>query len=113
MKNVDYNELLYNKVSQELKDFISELKSKTAEAVIEYAYELTIKEDIVCVFECIDFTQEEAKSLYKEQYPLDSCYQEWLHNDQSYMDIITQTVQDKIKSSVNKRRKNEYQNIIR
>ena len=34
MKNVDYNELLYEKVSQELKDFISELKSKTAEAVI-------------------------------------------------------------------------------
>ena len=29
MENVDYNELLYNKVSQELKDFISELKSKT------------------------------------------------------------------------------------
>lgn len=30
MENVDYNELLYNKVSQELKDFISVLKSKTA-----------------------------------------------------------------------------------
>lgn len=105
MENSDYNELLQKKISKELSDFINELKTKTPEEVIESAYELIIKEDIASVFECINYSQQEAKALYEEKFPLEACYQEWLHNDQTYMDIIVQTVEDKIRSSVSQRRK--------
>ena len=68
--------------------------------IIELAYELTIKEDLLSIFENTDFSQEEAKALYSQKYPLDSLYQEWLSNDLTYMDQLRETVDDKIKSAV-------------
>ena len=55
---------------------------------------------IESIFENTDFTQEEAKALFNQKYPLDSLYQEWLSNDLTYMDQLRETVDDKIKSAV-------------
>ena len=96
----DYNTLLYDKMKSELDKFIAELKTKTPEQIIELAYELTIKEDLLSIFENTDFSQEEAKALYSQKYPLDSLYQEWLSNDLTYMEQLRETVDDKIKSAV-------------
>lgn len=96
----DYNTILYDKMKAELDRFIAELKTKTPEQIIELAYELTIKEDLLSIFENTDFTQEEAKALNNQKYPLDSLYQEWLSNDLTYMDQLRETVDDKIKSAV-------------
>ena len=96
----DYNTLLYDKMKSELDKFIAELKTKSPEQIIELAYELTIKEDLLSIFENTDFSQEEAKVLYSQKYPLDSLYQEWLSNDLTYMDQLRETVDDKIKSAV-------------
>lgn len=96
----DYNTILYDKMKAELDRFIAELKTRTPEQIIELAYELTIKEDLLSVFENTDFTQEEARALNNQKYPLDSLYQEWLSNDLTYMDQLRETVDDKIKSAV-------------
>lgn len=96
----DYNTLLYDKMKAELDKFIAELKTKSPEQIIELAYELTIKEDLLSIFENTDFSQEEAKALYSQKYPLDFLYQEWLSNDLTYMDQLRETVDDKIKSTV-------------
>lgn len=96
----DYNTLLYDKMKSELDKFIAELKTKSPEQIIELAYELTIKEDLLSIFENTDFSQEEAKALYSQKYPLDSLYQEWLSNDLTYMDQLREAVDDKIKSAV-------------
>lgn len=96
----DYNTLLYDKMKPELDKFIAELKTKSPEQIIELAYELTIKEDLLSIFENTDFSQEEAKALYSQKYPLDSLYQGWLSNDLTYMDQLRETVDDKIKSEV-------------
>lgn len=87
-------------MKSELDKFIAELKTKSPEQIIELAYELTIKEDLLSIFENTDFSQEEAKALYSQKYPLDSLYQEWLSNDLTYMDQLRETVDDKIKSAV-------------
>ncbi len=100
MTKKDYNALLYDKMKAELDKFIAELKTKSPEQIIELAYELTIKEDLLSIFENTDFSQEEAKALYSQKYPLDSLYQEWLSNDLTYMDQLRETVDDKIKSAV-------------
>lgn len=96
----DYNTLLYDKMKSELDKFIAELKTKTPEQIVELAYELTIKEDLLSIFENTDFSQEEARALYSQKYPLVSLYQEWLSNDLTYMDQLRETVDDKIKSAV-------------
>lgn len=96
----DYNKLLYGKLAQEHDDFIDNLKTKTPEQIIEASYEKVIKEDLLSIFEYTDFSQTEAKALYKLDKPLDALYQEWLHNDMSYMDMLRDTVDNRIESAV-------------
>jgi hypothetical protein len=38
--------------------------------------------------------------LYKLDKPLDALYQEWLHNDLSYMDLLRDTIDNRIESAV-------------
>lgn len=74
MTTVDYNELLYNKMKKEFDSFISELKTKPPEQIIEGSYEKVIKEDLLAIFEYTEFSQTEAKSLYQLKAPLDDIY---------------------------------------
>ncbi len=93
----DYNKLLYGKLAQEHDDFVDDLKTKTPEQIIEASY---IKDDLFSIFEYTDFPQTQAKALYKLDKPLDALYQEWLHNDMSYMDLLRDTVDNRIESAV-------------
>lgn len=57
----DYNTLLYDKMKSELDKFIAELKTKSPEQIIELAYELTIKEDLLSIFENTDFHRKKLR----------------------------------------------------
>ena len=80
----------------ELDRFIKELKTKQPGDVIEFAYELTYKEDILESFD-FDFegnyplTNEQAKALLSLKHPLDYLYQEWLDYDDSVLDTLRQS----------------------
>lgn len=100
----DYNALLYEKVQAEYDTFISELKTKPVEEVIEKAYEKVMKEEMVCICEFAKHNQKEAKALYLEKYPLDRMYQDWLKNDVSYMDMLRDSVDDSAKSALMERK---------
>lgn len=100
MTTVDYNELLYNKMKNEFDSFISELKTKPPEQIIEGSYEKVIKEDLLAIFEYTEFSQTEAKYLYQLKAPLDDIYQEWCSNDMSYCDMLRETIDDRIKLAV-------------
>lgn len=54
MTSEELNAQLYQKLNTELQEFIGSLKSSSPELVIEQAYELVIKEDIVMSLECND-----------------------------------------------------------
>lgn len=97
---VDYNELLYEKVQAEYDAFIEELKQMTPEQVIDKAYEKVIKEDLVTEIQHGSLEQTEAKALYREKYPLDRMYQEWLDTDVSYMDLLKDSIDDTAKKAV-------------
>lgn len=96
----DYVDLLYDKVQAEYDTFIKELKQMTPEQVIEKAYEKVIKEDLVTEIQNGNLNQVEAKALYREKYPLDRLYQEWLETDVSYMDLLKDTIDDTAKKAV-------------
>lgn len=80
----------------ELDSFIEKLKTKPPSEIIESAYELTYKEDILQSFD-FDFegnyplTNEQAKVLLSLKYPLDYLYQEWLDYDGSVLDTLRQS----------------------
>lgn len=71
---LDYNKLLYERLSQEHDDFVADLKTKTPEQIIEASYEKVIKDDLLSIFEYTEFPQCEAKALYKLGKPLDALY---------------------------------------
>lgn len=96
----DYVELLYEKVQAEYDAFIEELKRMTPEQVIDKAYEKVIKEDLVTEIQHGSLEQTEAKALYREKYPLDRMYQEWLDTDVSYMDLLKDSIDDTAKKAV-------------
>lgn len=92
-KNEILNQRVCDKMQTELNHFIAELKSKPAEKVIEYAYELIYKQDILQSFD-FDFqnsnplTNEQAKALLSLKHPLDYLYQAWLNCDSSVLENL-------------------------
>ena len=97
---VDYNELLYEKVQAEYDAFIEELKRMTPEQVIDRAYEKVTKENMVAAIQEKELTPSEAKALYREKYPLDRMYQEWLDTDVSEMQMLKDSIDDTAKKAV-------------
>lgn len=96
----DYNELLYNKMKLEYDEFISGLSQMTPKEIIDHSYEKVFKEELVIMCESEERSQEEAKALYKLDRPLEALYQEWLHNEYTYMDMVKDTIDDRAKSAV-------------
>lgn len=96
----DYNKLLYEKMSAEYDRFIEDLKQMPPEQIIEHSYEKVMKEDLLSCFEFTDRSQTEAKALYLLKNPFDDLYQEWLDTDASYMDMLRDSIDERIKSAV-------------
>lgn len=92
-KNEMLNQKVCDKMQAELDEFIAELKTKSSSEIIECAYELIYKEDILQSFD-FDFkernplTNEQAKALLSLKNPLDYLYQEWLEYDGSVLDTL-------------------------
>ena len=97
---VDYNELLYEKMSAEYDSFIERLKQMPPEQIIEHAYEKVMKEDLLSCFEFTDRSQTEAKAMYLQKYPLDALYEAWMKTDASYMDMLRDSADECVKSAV-------------
>lgn len=92
---------LYEKMKNELDNFKSELKAKPPDEIIQSAYELVTKEDILSLFEIEeDFDLQEYKALLKTKKPLEYLYQEWLSYDGSVMDAIRDSVNFAIEKQI-------------
>lgn len=92
-KNEILNIKVFEKIQRELDTFIADLKAKPSADMIEFAYELVYKEDILQSFdfEVTDnypLTNEQAKALLSMKHPLDYLYQEWLDYDNSVLDML-------------------------
>ena len=104
---IDYVQILRIKVQKEYDDCIEKLKNIPSSETINYAYEKVIKEDIlICILnENIDNTK--AKSLSFKSYPLDYCYIEWLKNDYSNMELVSETIDSAMQKATKERQKDE------
>ena len=95
-KNEILNQKVWEKMQAELDRFIKELKTKSPDEIIESAYELTYKEDILQSFDFelggnCPLSNEQAKALLSLKHPLDYLYQEWLDYDSSVLDTLRQS----------------------
>lgn len=73
---------LYNKVQGEYNKFIADMKNMPAKIIIESAYEIVSKENIVmfCEEYPINLTDKQFSALLSSQNTLDEVYREWCDN---------------------------------
>ena len=78
----DYTTALYEKVQAEYEDFIAEVKGKSADEIIESAYQIVIKDEIT-VF-CRDcspkLTDGQFEALLSSKNALYEIFEQWCKN---------------------------------
>ena len=89
------NTALCEKIYAEQQEFISSLKTMTPENVIQYAYELVIREDILLSLEENDLDANQCKALLREKKPLDKLFLAWDIHEGDHMNEIRDSIENK------------------
>lgn len=79
----------------EQQEFISSLKTMTPENIIQYAYELVIREDILLSLEENDLDAKQCKALLREKKPLDKLFIAWEKHEGDHMNEIRDCIENK------------------
>lgn len=111
-KQPDFTELTYQLISHVYREermeglwerlrcdnesFREELLQKSPKEIYDKAYEITIKNDLLMLFEESDMSARKIDTLMSFSHPLDAMYQEWLDIDASHMDMLRDSVDDLI-----------------
>lgn len=99
LEELDYEDRdsqLYKRASAEYAEFIKDLEQKTPQEIFDFAYEIVLKADILCLLESHDMSKKEINALLTLEKPLDSIYTSWMDSDHSHMDLLQQTMDDLI-----------------
>ncbi len=89
----ELNTAAYEKMYAELEAFIKELQTSPPGTVIELAYELVVKEDMLLSLEMNDLTAAQCKALLKEKKPLDKLFKAWENSESRHMDDIRDCIE--------------------
>lgn len=85
------------KVNKELKKFKENLLQYNPKIIIDKAYELVSKEEMVYKITDRYYTTSELKYLLKTEGILDECYDEWLKSDGNFNEVLEYAVDNRIK----------------
>ena len=86
-----YSKFLCQKAEKEFNEFKDSLKSKSADEIIESAYELTVKGELLLLIEEYangQLDREIIKALCRTEHVLDMLYQAWLKEDSEFLELI-------------------------
>ena len=89
------NTALYKKIYAEQQQFISSLKTMTPENIIQYAYELVIREDILLSLEENDLDARQCKALLRDKNPLYEFFLAWEKHEGDHMNEIRDCIENK------------------
>lgn len=87
-------ERLYEKAEAEQKDFLDRLKLMPPEAIIDAAYEITSRNDILELLGGVELEPKMVRALSKLNFPLSACYDEWQKTDYSNTTELIDTIKD-------------------
>ena len=99
---------LYNKVKSEYDKFIADIKKEPAEIIIESAYEIVSKENIVmyCEEYPLNLSDKEFAALLSSKNTLDEVYREWCDNGEWHsiddIGLALEETADKIQISIDR-----------
>ena len=95
MKPNDLDTALYEKMAAEQDKFRDWLKSQPPAEVLNYAYESTVREDIVIAMEELELTDAQAQALLDLPTPLADVYRHFERLETGYMDVIRDSIENR------------------
>lgn len=83
----------YEKINREFSAFLADIKTQSPDKIVEAAYEIVYKDEILGMFEWEGaFTDKQCMALLKTKNALDYLYNEWLDYDGSVVDTLRDSV---------------------
>lgn len=95
MTSEQLNTALYKKMFAEQQKYVDELKNSTPEIVIQNAYELVIREDILLHLEENDLEPNQCRALLREKEPLNTLFLAWEKHEGDHMNEIRDCIENK------------------
>ena len=95
MKPNDLDTALYEKMAAEQDKYRDWLKSQPPAEVLNYAYEYTVREDIVIAMEELELTDDQAQALLDLPTPLADVYRHFERLETGYMDMIRDSIENR------------------
>ena len=93
MSNTQFlRNLLLDKARKEQDSYIEQMKAKPPDKIIQKAYEITMRDDILVSLEYANLSDKQLSALLKTDYPVSACFNEWQDRDCSYMEDLSDTV---------------------
>lgn len=77
MRIEELHDELYEKMEEEQCQYVEELKTATAEEVLEKAYEYVTRQDILDEMCELELTKRQVQALLKSPTPLSDLYRKW------------------------------------
>ena len=84
MTNEELNTALYKKMFEEQKRFKEMLLTFSPSEVMQYSYELVIREDILLSIEENDLSNRQAKALLGSNHPLSDLFKKWENRESKH-----------------------------
>ena len=89
----ELRQMLLERMQQEYDAFIERLLLQAPEVILRASYEKVFKEDIMQIVENGSLAPEHVRALLKEKNPLEGCYQNWLREEETYMENLQNSVE--------------------
>ena len=84
---------LYERMSQENKAFLTEMKAKSPDEIISHAYEIACRDNLLLLFENETGLSERQLAVLNEfEHPLSQLYTDWLSRDTDEMDAFRDSI---------------------
>ena len=95
MTNEELNAALYKKCFAEQEQYKNWLLQQPPSEILHYAYEYTMREDILLSLEYNDLSDKECIAMLQSPTPIDEVFQELEHQESNHMENVWETIQSR------------------
>lgn len=102
---------LYQKLEEELKQYIEKIRKNGVDYAIDRAYEITIKQEIIdSIMYDHNLSNNEVKALLSSDNVLDVMYDDWLNCDGNIRERLNYCIDESIDTITNDYKKDKIKN---
>lgn len=83
---------LFDKMQEEQRVYIEDLKTKTPDEILNRAYEYLMREDFLDEMERIDLNERQIRAMLATDTPLADLYRKWIDTDDPHKEDIKCTI---------------------